>query len=131
MIKLSKKAIALLKGKNFAYLGTVNRDGSPQVTPVWIDTDGKNVLVNTALGRAKERNVSRDPRVAVAVYDGLNQYTGVSISGKVIGRITGKRADEHIDSLSYKYTGQKKYKSSKPEEKRVILVVEPTRASER
>ncbi|MDA4132291.1 MAG: pyridoxamine 5'-phosphate oxidase family protein, partial [Thaumarchaeota archaeon] len=59
MNKLSEKSIALLKGKNFAYIATLNSDGSPQVTPVWADTDGKNVVVNTAMGRAKERNLTR------------------------------------------------------------------------
>jgi PPOX class probable F420-dependent enzyme len=131
MTKLTKKSIALLKGKNFAYLGTVNRDGSPQVTPVWIDTDGRNALVNTAMGRVKEKNMSRDPRVAVAVFDAADQYHGVSISGRVIKRITGKQAEAHIDSLEYKYSGHKTYQSRKPTEKRVILVIEPRRIAER
>jgi len=62
LTKLNEKAIALFKGKNTAFIVTLNRDGTPQVTPVWADTDGTNVLVNTAVGRVKERNVSRDPR---------------------------------------------------------------------
>lgn len=131
MAKLSERAIALIKAKNFAYLGTINRDGSPQITPVWVDTDGKNVLINTAVGRLKERNVKRDPRVAVAVYDAGNQYTGVSIAGRVVKTELGKKADDHIDFLSHKYTGNKKYQGRKATEKRIILVIEPTRLSER
>ncbi|MGA2664930.1 MAG: PPOX class F420-dependent oxidoreductase [Nitrososphaerales archaeon] len=127
MVKLNDKALGLLKGKNFAFLATINRDGSPQVTPVWVDTDGSRVLVNTALGRAKEKNVSRDPRVALAVADAANPYSYLSIDGKITGKTTGERADDHIDSLSYKYTGNKKYQGRTPKEKRVILSIEPVR----
>jgi len=127
MVKLNDKALGLLKGKNFAFIATINRDGSPQVTPVWVDTDGSKVLVNTALGRAKERNVSRDPRVALAVADAANPYSYLSIDGKITGMTTGKNADDHIDSLSYKYTGNKKYQNRAPKEKRVILSIEPVR----
>ncbi|MDA4135116.1 MAG: PPOX class F420-dependent oxidoreductase, partial [Thaumarchaeota archaeon] len=126
MTKLNDKAIALLRGKNFAYVATLNRDGSPQLTPVWADTDGKNVLVNTAVGRVKEKNIARDPRVAVATYDVTNPYSWTSVDGKVVKKITGKRADDHIDSLSFKYTGNKKYQG-KPKEKRIILVIAPIR----
>ncbi|MDA4135806.1 MAG: PPOX class F420-dependent oxidoreductase [Thaumarchaeota archaeon] len=130
MNKLSEKSIALLKGKNFAYIATLNSDGSPQVTPVWADTDGKNVVVNTAMGRAKERNLTRDPRVAVAIHDMDNPYHRVSLDGKVINRIAGKQADDHIDSLSYRFTGNKSYQGRTVTEKRVILVIEPTRIRE-
>ncbi|MDA4114672.1 MAG: PPOX class F420-dependent oxidoreductase, partial [Thaumarchaeota archaeon] len=109
MVKLNEKALNILKGKNFAFLATINKDGSPQVTPVWVDTDGTKVLINTAVGRAKERNISRDPRVAVAVADGANPYSFVSLDGKVTKSVTGKKADDHIDSLSLKYTGNAKY----------------------
>ena len=130
-MKLSQKATALLRGKNFAYLGTINKDGSPQVTPVWIDTDGKYVLVNTAVGRVKERNVARDPRVAISVFDYEDQYRGVSITGRVVKKLKGKRADDDIDSLSFKYTGNRKYQGRNPAEKRITLFIEPTRVSER
>ncbi|MDA4133438.1 MAG: pyridoxamine 5'-phosphate oxidase family protein, partial [Thaumarchaeota archaeon] len=63
MAELSEKAKTLLKGKNFAFVATLNKDGTPQLTPTWVDTDGENVLVNTALGRQKAKNVTRDPRV--------------------------------------------------------------------
>jgi len=131
MPKLSRKTRELLEGKNFAYVATVNRDGSPQVTPVWIDTDGKSIFVNTALGRVKERNLARDPRVALAVFDFANQYNGAFVRGRVIKTIRGKKAEDHIDHLSFKYTGNKKYAGRNRRERRVILVIEPTSVSER
>jgi PPOX class probable F420-dependent enzyme len=130
MQKLNSKAIALLKGKNFVSLGTINRDGTPHVTTLWADTDGKNVLLNTAQKRVKDVNVARDPRVSVAVFDLENPYYRVHLDGKVVKQITGKEADDHIDSLSAKYTGVKKYKKSNPAEKRVIYVIEPTHIRE-
>jgi PPOX class probable F420-dependent enzyme len=130
MNKLNDKAIALLKGKNFVFLATVNKDGSPQVTPLWGDTDGKNVVLNTAIGRAKHRNITRDTRVAVSFHDLANPYVRVSLDGKVVKTIKGKEADDHIDSLSAKYTGNKKYTKSSPSEKRIILIIQPTRIRE-
>ncbi len=106
LAELSEKAKKLLKGKNFAFVATVNKDGTPQLTPTWVDTDGENVLVNTALGRQKAKNVTRDPRVTVGVFDLSNPYDYVSISGKVVKKVTGKAADDHIDKLSMKYTGR-------------------------
>ena len=107
-------------------VATISKDGSPHVTPVWVDTDRKNILVNTAVGRKKERNVTADPRVAIAVFDSDDPYSWVSINGKVVKKITGREADEHIDKMSYKYTGNKKYQDHRPGEKRVVLVVEPS-----
>jgi PPOX class probable F420-dependent enzyme len=126
MEKLNEKALGLLKGKNFAFVATLNPDGSPQLTPVWSDTDGKNILVNTAIGRVKERNIRRDPRVAIAVADAANPYSFLSFDGKVTKKIVGKKAKDHIDSLSFKYTGNRKYRGRDPKEKRILLVVEPT-----
>jgi PPOX class probable F420-dependent enzyme len=127
MEQLNEKSIAILKGKNFAYIATVSPNGAPQVTPVWIDMDGKNILVNTAIGRAKEKNLTRDPRVAISVHDAANPYSMVSLNGKVIDKITGKKADDHIDSLSLKYTGNPVYQGRTAAEHRVILVIQPTR----
>src|SRR5579863_3311567 len=77
--KLNENSLKILRGKNFAFLATVGRDGYPQVTPVWVDTDGENVLINTAVGRVKEKNLSRDPRVTVSVPDWTNPYSFVTI----------------------------------------------------
>lgn len=129
MAELSEKAKKLLKGKNFAFVATVNKDGTPQLTPTWVDTDGENVLVNTALGRQKAKNVTRDPRVTVGVFDLSNPYDYVSISGKVVKKVTGKAADDHIDKLSMKYRGEPKYKRWDPNEKRVILMIRPSKSA--
>ena len=128
MSKLNEKEIALFKGKNFAFVATINPDGTPQVTPVWIDTDGRNILVNTQLGRVKPRNVARDKRVAVSVYDQENPYSRVSVNGRVVKEITGNKAGDHIDFLSVKYTG-KKYKDRVSVGKRVMFVVAPERVT--
>lgn len=127
-LKLNEKALGVMKGKNFAFIATVNKDGSPHVSPVWVETDGKNVFVNTRLGRVKEGNARRDARVAVAVIDAANPYYRVSLDGRVKKMITGKKADEDIHALSLKYTGERY--SEKDATRRVILVIEPTRIRE-
>jgi len=118
-----------MQAKNFAFVATINKDGTPQLTPVWIDTDGENVLVNTTLDRQKHRNVERDPRVSIGIFDLSNPYEYVSIGGKVVKRTTGKAADDHIDKLSLKYTGAPKYKRRDPNEKRVILTIKPSKSA--
>ena len=102
------------------------KDGSPQVTPtcVDIDKDGNSILVNTAEGRTKHKNVSRDPRVAISISDQNNPYNMVSISGRVIEQIS-EGADEHTDRLAKKYLGMDKYPYNSPNERRVILKIKP------
>ena len=97
--QVPEKYADLLKKKAFANLGTLNPDGSPQVTPVWVDYDGKHVRINSALGRVKDRNIRRDPRVSLAIQDPENPYRYLEIRGKVV-EITQKGADEHIDGLA-------------------------------
>ena len=115
----------LFDGKNFAFLSTLMKDGAPQVTPVWIDVEDGNILVNTALGRVKHRNVSRDPRVALSIIDQNNQYNMVTIRGEVTEQITGDKAEKHIDKLAKKYIGKDKYPWRSKTEKRVILKIKP------
>jgi PPOX class probable F420-dependent enzyme len=117
----------LFEGKNFAFLATLMKDGSPQVTPTWVDIDKNNntILVNTAKGRIKHRNISRDPRVAVSVIDFSNPYDMVTVRGKVIDQINGKDADEHIDKLSKKYLDKEKYPRRRAGEERVMLRIKP------
>jgi len=115
----------LFDGKNFAFLSTLMKDGAPQVTPVWIDVEDGNILVNTALGRVKHRNVSRDPRVALSIIDQNNQYDMVTIRGEVTEQITGDKAEKHIDKLAKKYIGKDKYPWRSKTEKRVILKIKP------
>src|SRR5436309_15912324 len=85
----------LFQGKNFAFVATLMKDGSPQITPTWIDLENNMILVNTAEDRVKHRNIVRDPRVAVSIIDQTNPYNMVTIQGKVIEQTT-KGADEHI-----------------------------------
>jgi PPOX class probable F420-dependent enzyme len=117
----------LFEEKNFAFLATLMKDGSPQVTPTWVDIDKSDgtVLVNTAKGRIKHRNVSTDPRVAVSVINFSNPYRMVAVRGKVIEQINGKDADKHIDKLAKKYLDTDKYPRRRPGEERVLLRIKP------
>ena len=122
----SKVAIEFIEEKNFGHIATIMKDGSPQVTPVWIDhQDGKYLLVNTALGRVKERNVRRDRRVAISIVDHRDPYRRVVLRGKVVQIVKGKTAEEHIDKLAKKYLGKDKYPSKAPGEQRILLKIKP------
>lgn len=110
--------------KNLAFLATLMKDGSPQITPTWVDLENNTVLINTAEGRVKQRNVTRDPRVAVSIVDQHNVYNMVTVRGRVIEQTT-KGADEHIDKLAKKYLGVDKYPFRSANEKRVILKIKP------
>jgi PPOX class probable F420-dependent enzyme len=118
----------LFKKKAFANLSTLMKDGSPQVTPVWCDYDGKHVRVNSARGRVKDNNIRRDPRVALAIVDPENPYRYMEIRGKVV-EITEKGADDHINSLSEKYLGNPVYPYRQPGEVRVLYKIEPQKVS--
>jgi PPOX class probable F420-dependent enzyme len=117
----------LFEGKNFAFLATLMKDGTPHVTPTWADIDKSNntILINTAKGRVKHRNISRDPRVGISVIDSSNPYHMVSVRGKVIEQINGKEADEHIDKLAKKYLGKDKYPGRASGEERLLLRIKP------
>ncbi len=118
----------LFEKKAFGQLGTIMKDGTPQVTPVWVDFDGRYVRVNSALSRVKDRNVRRNPNVAITLQDPDNPYRYVSVKGKV-EEITLEGADDHIDSLAKKYLGQDKYPGRKPGEVRVIYKIRPVSVS--
>ncbi|MGB8164369.1 MAG: pyridoxamine 5'-phosphate oxidase family protein, partial [Nitrososphaeraceae archaeon] len=96
----------------------------PQVTPTWVDVEN-GILVNTAIGRIKHKNISHDPRVGLAITDHNNPYDMVTIRGKVIEQITGDEAEKHIDKLAKKYIGAEKYPGRSATEKRVILKIKP------
>src|SRR5665213_2165289 len=114
----------ILLGKNFAHIATLMPDGSPQVTPVWIDLDGEYVVFNTADGRQKARNLDRDGRVAISVHDQANPYRYLQIRGVVASKTT-EGADAHIDAMAKKYLGQEKYPLRTAAEQRVIYRVMP------
>ena len=118
----------LFTKRAFASLGTIMPDGSPQVTPVWCDFDGKHVRVNSARGRVKDKNIRRDPRVALSIVDPENPYRYIEIRGKVV-EVTEKGADDHINSLSDKYLGNPVYPYRQPGEVRVLYKIEPEKFS--
>jgi PPOX class probable F420-dependent enzyme len=122
--QITEPVSKLLQDKNFAFLSTLMSDGSPQVTPTWIDVEDDVVLINTAEGRIKHKNISKDPRVAISIVDRNNPYNMVTIRGKVIEQ-TNQDADEHIDKLAKKYLGVDRYPGRSPNEKRIILKVKP------
>jgi PPOX class probable F420-dependent enzyme len=120
----------LFQKKAFANLATLMPGGQPQVTPVWVDYDGRYVLINTAEGRQKDKNLMRDGRVALAIMDPDNPYRYLEIRGRVAAR-TLEGADAHIDSMAKKYLGQDKYPYRAPGEVRVIFKVQPEHTSAR
>lgn len=124
MATIPEKYRDLFNKRAFASLATTMPDGRPQVTPVWIDYDGKHVIFNSAKGRQKDRNVRREPRVAMAIIDPENPYRFLEIRGRVV-EITEKGADDHIDKMAKKYMGKDKYPGRAPGEVRVIYKIEP------
>ena len=124
MANVPEKFRDLFNKRAFASLATTMPNGSPQVTPVWIDYDGKHVIFNSAKGRQKDRNVRREPRVALAIVDPENPYRFLEIRGRVV-EITEKGADEHIDKMAKKYMGKDKYPGRAPGEVRVLYKIEP------
>ncbi|HEY2541691.1 MAG TPA: PPOX class F420-dependent oxidoreductase [Gaiellaceae bacterium] len=124
MAKLTERQAELLRGKNWGTVTTLRKDGSPHSTPVWIDTDGENVIFNTSAGRAKERHLRRDPRVSVVVLPAEDQQSGyVSVTGTA--ELSEDGAVEHIDKLAKKYLGQEKYPYLQPGEQRLIVRIKP------
>ena len=124
---LSEPILGFFKNRNFAFLSTINSDGSPQVTPTWVDIDEKNgiILINTAIGRLKQKNVSRDPRVSLSIIDEQNNpYSMITVKGMVTEQTTDN-ADEHIDKLANKYLNSNKYPGHSTNIKRIILKIKP------
>jgi PPOX class probable F420-dependent enzyme len=107
--------------KSILFLATTMPDGSPQVTPIWFNTDGEYLLINSAKGRTKDRNMRARPKVAVAIMDPQNIYRYIQLRGKVI-EITEKDAREHINTLSKKYTGNNVF-DGPPEQIRVTYKI--------
>jgi PPOX class probable F420-dependent enzyme len=126
---MSAGLLKLLREPAYAQIATLMPDGAPQITQVWIDTDGEHLLVNTAEGRQKDRNVRRDPRVAVNVVDPANAWRLAMIRGRVVD-ITTEGADDLIDQLAKKYLGVDSYPFRNPEETRITLKIAPEKISE-
>jgi PPOX class probable F420-dependent enzyme len=122
MATLSERDRRIIDGPNFASVATLMPDGSPQVSTIWIDRDGDDVLFNTAERRVKTDNVRRDPRVAISVFDLSDPYEQVVMRGTVVD-MTHEGADDHIDFLAKKYVGADSYPWRDPGERRVIVRV--------
>ena len=126
MAMLNEKQARLFTDRNWGVIATVREDGSAHATPVWIDYDGEHVLVNSALGRTKVKNIERDPRATVTVLPAENQQAGyVMVSGPAT--IVEEGALEHINMLAKKYLGEDKYPYLGSGERRVIIQIDPER----
>ena len=126
---IPKKYLDLLTQKTaLAHLATTMKDGRPQVTPIWFSFDGERILLNSAAGRVKDRNMRDRPQVALSITDPDNDYRYVQIMG-TITEITEQGGDAHIDTLAKKYLGKERYPWRQPGEVRVIYKVTPERVS--
>ena len=123
---MDPKVEQLFQQKNLIFISTINLDGSPQLTPVWGDYDDGYVLVNTAEGRLKHKNVLRDPRVAISVVDHNNPLNMTTIKGKVI-EIIPDYDYVHANKLTKQYMGIDKYPFKRDGEKRIIFKIKPVK----
>jgi PPOX class probable F420-dependent enzyme len=126
MGELSDRARRLFEGPNLLFVGTINSDGSPQVTPVWTHVENGYITFNTAKGRAKERNMRRDPRVGLSIASSDDPMDKADVIGRVVDMIEGDEAEGQIDDLSEKYIGQRPYPWRRGET-RIKVLVEPVR----
>ena len=126
-VPLSPKAQAFIKEKVFGNVATVMRNGSPQVTTVWVDTDGTNVLVNSVEGRVKVKNMQRDSRVALAIVAEGNAYRALFVRGRVTSMTTDGAAD-HYEALAKKY---ERPVMGQPGHTRIKIFIEPLSVIER
>jgi PPOX class probable F420-dependent enzyme len=127
MAELNEKQTALLEGPNIAVLATIQADGKPQANPMWVDWDGTHVIMNTAIGRAKEKQIRRDPRVGITVFAADNPYEYVAVTGTA--ELTLDGAEAQIDKLAKKYIGQDVYPWRGPDEKRITIKITPETVS--
>ncbi|KIR64781.1 PPOX class F420-dependent oxidoreductase [Micromonospora harpali] len=124
MAILTEEDLALLAEPQLAHVATIEPDGSPHVTPVWVDTDGEHIVFNTAKGRQKYNNIQRTPIVAVSVVDKANDFRTLWVKGTA--EFVEEGADAHIDKMAQKYLGQETYPFGQPGEVRVIVRITPT-----
>jgi PPOX class probable F420-dependent enzyme len=129
MAEMSAKARKLFEDPNILFVGTINADGAPQVTPVWTGLEDGHITFNTAVGRAKERNLRRDPRIGLSITARDNPMEKVDIIGRVVDMIVGQEADNQIDDFAEKYIGQRPYPWRRGET-RVKVLIEPVRVHE-
>jgi PPOX class probable F420-dependent enzyme len=125
-VPLSPNAQAFLKEKVFAHLATLMKDGWPQVTPTWVDTDGENILVFTGSGRVKANNMERDERVALSIMGLDSAYRCLWVQGRVKG-IGPDPDDEPVATMAELYRGDRGYSVTRGKETRLRVVIEPLR----
>ena len=126
---LTSASRAIINKKVLAHVATLGPSGEPHVTPVWIDLDGDDLIINTALGRAKARNLASDDRVAISLTDPDDAHTVIAIRGTVIG-FTTDGADEAIDRLALKYLGLEHYPLRREGEIRVTVRIRTDRIAQ-
>jgi PPOX class probable F420-dependent enzyme len=129
MAEFTDDVRSALEGKHFWSLATVNPDGSPQSTVMWVQSRDGKILVNTALGRKKPRNLAQNPTVALSWYDPENPYETIAIQGRVVESYTGDQAEADIDSAAKKYLDEDVYPWRKEGEQRISYVIEATHIS--
>lgn len=127
VVELDAHIRARLAAPVFWHLATINPDGSPQVSPMWVDVEGDHVVFNTAIGRVKEENLRRDPRLSLSSVDPADPYDRVEIRGRAVRFVEGEEAERGMDRLAGKYLGTERYQWLLPGERRVAVLVEPTR----
>ena len=122
---LHSKVVELARGKNFAALSTLLPGGHPQTQVMWVDADDEYLLINTEVHRQKFKNVERDPRVTITIWEREDPYRFVEVRGEVVGKVKGPPARDHIDKLSHKYHGRPY--GTKVRSERIILRIAPLR----
>ena len=128
MATLNERQARLLLDTNFGALATLQADGAPMVTPVWVDWDGEHVVINTMRSGAKPRHVERDPRVEIVVWNTDNPYQHVRVAGRA--ELVEAGAEEHIDTMAKKYMGEDSYPGRAPGDRRVLLLITPERVTD-
>ncbi|MEU3824992.1 PPOX class F420-dependent oxidoreductase [Streptomyces sp. NPDC029080] len=127
MTALPKEIRERIEAPNIWYVATVDADGAPHVSPMWVGLEGDLVVFNTAVGRIKERNLRRDPRVCLSSADPDDPYDRVQIRGRVVRFVEGAEADRNMDRLAATYVGTERFEWGIPGERRVLAYVEPTK----
>lgn len=128
MAAIPDEAKHLFEGKDFAHVATINADGTPQVSAVWIGLDGDLITFNTAEGRVKPKNLRNNPSVAISIAGQENPYESVIVQGKVV-ELTNEGADDDIDALAKRYLDADSYPFRQPGEERVIVKISPQKVN--
>jgi PPOX class probable F420-dependent enzyme len=128
VVKIPEAFRDILDKKTLVHLATTGKDGGPQVSPVWIDREGDTIIVNSAKGRVKDRNMRSHDKVALSATDPDNPYRALMIQGRVV-KITEEGADAHIDKMAKKYLGKDEYPFRSASEVRVKYFIEPTKVA--